>query len=141
MIWKTPPSMQHLNAIHENTAVAQLGIEFISATDDSITARMPVDERTKQPIGLLHGGASVLLAETLGSSAANCCVDTNTHYCVGLEINANHIRGARSGWVTGTTTALHIGSTTHVWEIKIRDDAGKLTCVSRITMAVIKREK
>jgi 1,4-dihydroxy-2-naphthoyl-CoA hydrolase len=139
MIWKTPPSIQHLNAIHEKTAVAQLGIEFISANDDSITARMPVDERTKQPIGLLHGGASVLLAETIGSSAANYCVDTNTHYCVGLEINANHVRGARSGWVTGTAMALHIGSTTHVWEIKIRDDAGKLTCVSRITMAVIAR--
>jgi 1,4-dihydroxy-2-naphthoyl-CoA hydrolase len=139
MIWKTPPSMRHLNAIHEKTAVEQLGIEFIEATDDSITARMPVDERTKQPMGLLHGGASVLLAETLGSSAANYCVDTNTHYCVGLEINANHIRGARSGWVTGTATALHIGSTTQVWEIKMRDDAGKLTCVSRITMAVIAR--
>jgi 1,4-dihydroxy-2-naphthoyl-CoA hydrolase len=140
MIWKTPPSMQHLNAIHEKTAVAQLGIEFISATDDSITARMPVDERTKQPMGLLHGGASVLLAETLGSSAANCCVDSRTHFCVGLEINANHIRGARGGWVTGTTTALHLGSTTQVWEIKIRDDADKLICVSRITMAVIAKK-
>ncbi len=139
MIWKTAPSMQHLNAIHEKTAVAQLGIEFISATDDSITARMPVDERTKQPMGLLHGGASVLLAETLGSSAANYCVDTDTHYCVGLDINANHIRGARSGWVTGIAKPMHIGSTTQVWEILIRDDAGKLTCVSRITMAVIAR--
>jgi 1,4-dihydroxy-2-naphthoyl-CoA hydrolase len=140
MIWKTPPSMQHLNTIHEKTAVAQLGIEFIEATDDSITARMPVDERTKQPMGLLHGGASVLLAETLGSSAANYCVDTATHFCVGLDINANHIRGARGGWVTGTAKALHIGSTTQVWEILIRDDAGKLTCVSRITMAVIARK-
>lgn len=141
MIWKTPPSMQHLNAIHEKTAVAQLGIEFIESNDDSITARMPVDERTKQPMGLLHGGASVLLAETLGSSAANCCIDTTTHFCVGLDINANHIRGARSGWVTGIAKPMHIGSTTQVWEILIRDDTGKLTCVSRITMAVIKRDK
>jgi 1,4-dihydroxy-2-naphthoyl-CoA hydrolase len=139
MIWKSPPSIQYLNAIHEKTAVAKLGIEFIEATDDSITARMPVDERTKQPMGLLHGGASVLLAETLGSSAANYCVNTDTYYCVGLEINANHIRGVRSGWVTGTAMALHIGSTTQVWEIKIRDESGKLTCISRITMAVIAR--
>ncbi len=140
MIWKTFPSMQHLNAIHENTAVAQLGIEFIEATDDSITARMPVDERTKQPMGLLHGGASVLLAETLGSSAANCCVDTSTHYCVGLDINANHIRATTGGWVKGTTKAIHIGRTTQVWEILIHDEAGKLTCISRITMAVIPRK-
>lgn len=132
--------MQHLNAIHEKTAVAQLGIEFIEASDDSITARMPVDERTKQPMGLLHGGASVLLAETLGSSAANYCVDTATHFCVGLDINANHIRAARGGWVTGTTKAIHIGSTTQVWEIIIRDEANKIVCVSRITMAVVKHK-
>ena len=131
--------MQHLNAIHEKTAVAQLGIEFIEASDDSITARMPVDERTKQPMGLLHGGASVLLAETLGSSAANYCVDTATHFCVGLDINANHIRAARGGWATGTTKAIHIGSTTQVWEIVIRDEASKIVCVSRITMAVVSR--
>ena len=140
MIWKTKPSMQHLNAIHEKTAVAQLGIEFIEASDDSITARMPVDERTNQPMGLLHGGASVLLAETLGSSAANYCVDTATHFCVGLDINANHIRAARGGWVTGTTKAIHIGSTTQVWEIIIRDEANKIVCVSRITMAVVKHK-
>jgi 1,4-dihydroxy-2-naphthoyl-CoA hydrolase len=140
MIWKTTPSIQHLNAIHEKTAVAQLGIEFISANDDSITARMPVDERTKQPMGLLHGGASVLLAETLGSSAANCCVDTATHFCVGLDINANHIRSARGGWVIGMAKAIHIGSTTQVWEIIIRDEADKIICVSRITIAVVKRK-
>jgi 1,4-dihydroxy-2-naphthoyl-CoA hydrolase len=140
MIWKSRPTLQQLQSIHEKTAVAQLGIEFTEVSDDSISARMPVDDRTKQPMGLLHGGASVVLAETLGSCGANCCVDTATHYCVGLDINANHIRGARSGWVIGTAKAIHVGSTTQVWEILIRDDAGKLTCVSRITMAVIARK-
>ncbi len=141
MIWKNRPTTKHLQDIHINTAVAQLGIEFTEVTDDAISARIPVDDRTKQPMGLLHGGASVLLAETLGSSAANCCVDQASHFCVGLDINANHIRAAIGGWVTGITKAIHIGSTTQVWEITLRDDAGKLTCISRITMAVIARKK
>lgn len=139
MIWKNRPTLQHLQAIHEKTAVVQLGIEFTEVTDDSISARMPVDTRTLQPMGLLHGGSSVLLAETLGSCAANCCVDSANYLCVGLDINANHVRGVRSGWVHGTTKAIHIGSTTHVWEILISDDADRLICVSRITMAVIAR--
>ncbi len=98
---------------------------------------MPVDERTRQPYGLLHGGASVVLAETLGSSAGNLCVDTASQVCVGLEINANHLRAARTGVVTGTARALHVGRTTQVWEIRIENEAGKPVCISRLTLAVV----
>jgi 1,4-dihydroxy-2-naphthoyl-CoA hydrolase len=100
---------------------------------------MPVDARTIQPMGILHGGASVLLAESVGSVAATLCVDPQKFYCVGLDINANHIRSARSGWVTGTARAIHVGRTTQVWEIRITDEADKLVCLSRLTMAVIAR--
>ena len=118
-----------------------LGIEFTEVGPDFLCARMPVDYRTIQPMGLLHGGASVVLAETLGSVAANCCVNNNTHLCVGLDINANHIRSATEGYVYGKTTPLHIGGTTQVWEIKITNEKGGLICISRITMAVIERKK
>lgn len=114
-----------------------LGIVFTEVGDDYISAEMPVDHRHHQPYGLLHGGASVTLAETLGSVAAHLTVDTDKYKTVGLEINANHIRAVHSGTVTGTARPLHIGRTTQVWEIRIKNEQDKLTCVSRITMAVI----
>ncbi|MCB0489513.1 MAG: hotdog fold thioesterase [Cyclobacteriaceae bacterium] len=117
--------------------VGHLGIEFTEVGEDYLCATMPVDHRTHQPMGLLHGGASVALAETLGSVAATCCVNLNTQYCVGLEINANHIKSAREGIVTGKVTPIHIGKKTHVWEIRITNAMSELICVSRITMAVI----
>ena len=122
--------------IHADTAVSTLGMEFLDVGADSITARVPVDKRTRQPYGLLHGGVSVVLAETLGScGAAYSCPEG--YRAVGLDINANHIRGATSGWVTGTARPVHIGRTTQVWQIDMKDDAGATTCVSRITMAVL----
>ena len=135
-IWKRPVSIEDLTAIHVDTAVAHLGIEFLEVGDDFIRARVPVDTRTKQPFGLLHGGVSVLLAETLGSCGAAYAAPEGQRF-VGLDINANHLRGATSGWVTGITRPVHIGRTTQVWQIELRNDAGELTCVSRITMAVL----
>ncbi len=135
-IWKQPVSVEHLTAIHVDTAVAALGIEFLEVGDDFISARVPVDNRTKQPYGLLHGGVSVVLAETLGSCGAASAAEPG-YRCVGLDINANHLKGATSGWVTGITRPVHIGRTTQVWQIDLRNDAGELTCVSRITMAVL----
>lgn len=133
-------TLDHLNAMSAETMVEHIGIEYTAIGDDFISAKMPVDHRTHQPLKLLHGGASVALAETLGSVAANCVVDPKTHYCVGLEINANHIRSATKGFVLGTTKPLHIGKSTQVWEIKITNEEGKLVCVSRITMAVLERK-
>ena len=135
-IWTRPVSVAELTRIHEGTAPAHLGIEFLEVGDDFITARVPVDARTKQPYGLLHGGVSVVLAETLGSCGAIYCTPPGQRV-VGLDINANHIRAATSGWVTGKTTPVHVGRSTQVWAIELRDEAGKLTCVSRITMAVL----
>jgi 1,4-dihydroxy-2-naphthoyl-CoA hydrolase len=129
-------SVQILTDIHRDTAAQHLGMEFLEVGDDFITARVPVDARTKQPYGLLHGGVSVVLAETLGScGAAYSCPEG--HRAVGLDINANHLKGTTSGWVTGTTRPVHIGRTTHVWQIDLRNDFGELTCSSRITMAVL----
>ena len=135
-IWTLPITIDHLTAIHVDTAVAQLGIEFLEVGDDFVKARVPVDKRTRQPYGILHGGVSVVLAETLGSCAAAACVPAG-YRCVGLDINANHIKGATSGWVTGIARPVHVGRTTQVWHIDLRNDAGDLTCVSRITMAVL----
>ncbi len=129
-----------LNKMCVNTMVQHIGIEFTGIGDDFIEARMPVDHRTHQPMGLLHGGASVVLAETLGSVAATCCVDLNKQYCVGLDINANHLKSVREGFVTGVTKPIHIGKRTHVWEIKITNEQNELVCVSRITMAVIDKK-
>jgi 1,4-dihydroxy-2-naphthoyl-CoA hydrolase len=135
-IWKKPISVEILTAAHIDTTVAHLGIEFLEVGDDFIRARVPVDTRTRQPYGLLHGGVSVVLAETLGScGAAYSCPEGQR--AVGLDINANHLRGATQGWVTGVTRPVHIGRTTQVWHIELSDEAGKLTCVSRITMAVL----
>ncbi len=135
-IWKQNLGIEALAAMHKNTAVEHLGLEFLEMGDDFISARIPVDARTIQPYGLLHGGVSVVLAETLGSCGAACAVPSG-YRTVGLDINANHIKGASSGWVTGITRPVHIGRTTHVWAIELRNDAGELTCVSRITMAVL----
>lgn len=125
-----------LNALSRGTAIEALGIEFVDIGDDRLVATMPVDPRTVQPYGLLHGGASVLLAETLGSSAGNMCV-AEGEICVGLEINANHVRAVREGRVTGTARPLHLGRSTQVWEIRIEDARGRLACVSRLTLAVV----
>ncbi len=130
-------TLEHLNNLSRNTMSERIGIEFTQIGPDFIEARMPVDARTHQPLGLLHGGASVALAETLGSVAATCCVDISRQFCVGLEINANHIRGVRSGYVKGTTRPIHIGKKTQVWEIRIVDEKEDLVCISRITMAVL----
>ena len=135
-IWKKPISVEALAAIHTDTAPAHLGMEFLEVGDDFIRGRVPVDARTKQPYGLLHGGVSVVLAETLGScGAAYACAEG--HRAVGLDINANHLRGATQGWVTGIARPVHIGRSTHVWQIELSNDAGELTCVSRITMAIL----
>lgn len=123
---------------HRPTLADALGIELVSLTDDYLEGRMPVDGRTHQPMGLLHGGASVALAETLGSIGAATRIDVTKQACVGLEINANHIKGVRAGWVRGRATALHVGRRTQVWEIRItHEETGALVCVSRLTLAVI----
>ncbi len=139
-IWHRRPTLDDLRAMAEATAIDHLGIEFTEIGDDFLTARMPVDRRTIQPYGLLHGGASVLLAETVGSAAAHCCIDGSAWLTVGIEINANHVRGVREGWVHGTARPLHIGRTTQLWEIRIVDDASRLVCVSRLTIGVVPRE-
>ena len=136
-IWTRPITLEKISASNTHTAIGNMGIEFTEIGDDFLSGRMPVDHRTVQPYGILHGGASVLLAETLGSIGANYCVKGENQRAVGLEINANHLRAASSGWVTGTARPIHIGGSTQVWEIKIVNDEGKMTCISRITMAVI----
>ena len=134
-IWKR--NLDDLPLPFKENMVTYLGIEITGQGDDCLTGTMPVDQRTIQPMGLLHGGASVVLAETLGSIAANLtCADSC--YCVGLEINANHIRPVTDGLVTGTARAIHIGQSTQIWEIKLEDNKGRLTCISRITLAVKK---
>ncbi|MCG8519177.1 hotdog fold thioesterase [Marinobacter xestospongiae] len=138
-IWATTPNLEMLAASSENTAVSTLGIEYLEIGDNFVRGRMPVDHRTHQPFGILHGGASVLLAETLGSMAANCCIREPGKVAVGLDINANHIRSVASGWVYGTARPVHLGSSTQVWEIIIEDENEKTVCVSRLTMAVVAR--
>ena len=130
--------IQHLG---KNTLGEHLGIQFSEIGENYFKATMPVDHRTKQPYGLLHGGASVALAETLGSVASALIIDPEKFICVGLEINANHIRSVRSGFVIGTCTPLHIGATTHVWDIRIHDEKDKLVCVCRLTVAILKKKE
>jgi 1,4-dihydroxy-2-naphthoyl-CoA hydrolase len=137
-IWRSLQTLETLNS-RSDTMISNIGIRFTEIGDDFLRATMPVDARTVQPYGLLHGGASVALAETLGSMGAAMCVDAQEFQVVGQEINANHVRAARSGVVTGTARPVHIGGRTHVWSIEILNDAGKLVCISRITMAVIRR--
>ena len=135
-IWKQPISVEILNRIGVGTANEHLGMEFTEVGDDFLTARVPVDHRTIQPYGLIHGGVSVALAETLGSCGAAFSIPEG-YRTVGLDINANHLKSASRGWVTGTARPVHIGRTTQVWAIELKNDAGELTCVSRITMAVL----
>ncbi|CAM5327583.1 hotdog fold thioesterase [Rhodanobacter lindaniclasticus] len=136
-LWKQPTDLARLNGWSADTMMQALGIRITAIGDDWLQGTMPVDARTHQPYGLLHGGASVALAETLGSTAAMLTLDPQQELAVGLDINANHVRGVRSGTVTGTAKALHIGRTTQVWEIRIENEEGALVCISRITMAVI----
>jgi 1,4-dihydroxy-2-naphthoyl-CoA hydrolase len=139
MLFPTDITLAALNATSLNTLIAHVGIEYTHLTSDTLTARMAVDAKTKQPMGILHGGASVVLAETVGSMASNLVVDREKYYCVGLEINANHIRKATSGYVYGKATPLHIGKSTHVWQIHITDDKDQLVCTSRLTVAVLEK--
>ncbi len=139
-IWKRDIDLARLNLGSANTLMAHLGILYTEVGDDYLRGTMPVTAHTHQPMGLLHGGASVVLAETLGSVAGNLCVGLD-HCCVGLEINANHVRGKREGVVTGTARPLHLGATTQLWQIEIVDEAGRLVCTSRITLAVLRQKK
>ncbi|MCS5489827.1 hotdog fold thioesterase [Algoriphagus limi] len=140
MIFQSIPSLDELNKSGEGTMVSHLGIKFTDIGDGSLTATMPVDERTKQPMGLLHGGANVVLAETLGSVASSLTIDLTKQTCVGLEINANHLKSVRSGLVKGVATPIHAGRSTQVWEIKIYNENESLCCVSRITMAILDKQ-
>lgn len=138
-IWKKQVDIEVLNKLSANTMGETLDMKFVEIGDDYIKASMPVDKRTHQPLGLLHGGASAALAETVGSVASSLCIDDD-QICVGIEINCNHIRGKKSGLVVATAEPLHIGASTHVWDIKIRDEREKLVCVSRLTVAVLKNK-
>jgi uncharacterized protein (TIGR00369 family) len=140
-IWEKPISVEILTSIHKDTTVAHLGIEFLEVGEDFIRGRVPVDARTRQPYGLLHGGVSVVLAETLGSCGAVFSCQAAGHNVVGLDINANHLRSATSGWVTGVARPVHIGRSTHVWQIDLSNDEGQLTCISRLTMAILVQGK
>ena len=134
-------TLESLNSLSKNTMVEHLGIEFSEIGADYLKAIMPVNERTIQPLGLLHGGASVALAETLGSLASTMTIDLNNYYCVGLDINANHVKSAKEGLVEGTARPIHIGKKTQVWEIRIENKDNELICISRITMAIIDKKK
>ena len=140
-IWRQDIDLKRLNEqMCRGNMLEHLDISFTQIGPDSISARMPVDWRTHQPAGILHGGASVVLAETVGSVAANLCVDMEKYACVGQEINANHLRSKKSGWITGTARPLHRGLRSQVWEIRIVDEEDKLICISRLTMATVKKE-
>lgn len=136
-IWFTPPDPVALNARGRGTANEHVGVEVVEVGLDYLKGRLPVDDRTRQPAGVLHGGMSVVLAETLASWGAACTVDPQRFHCVGQEINANHVRAAQRGWVYGTARPLHIGRTSQIWEVHIHDEAGRLVCVSRMTAAVL----
>ena len=138
-IWKQTADLDRINGWNANSLVDHIGIRITEIGDDFLRGTMPVDARTKQPFGLLHGGASVALAESLGSLAGNLCLDAN-EMAVGLDINANHLRAVTGGVVTGTARSLHIGRTTQVWEIRIEDERGRLVCISRLTLAVVPRD-
>lgn len=138
MLWKSPLDIDALNQMPPNIA-QHIGIRFSGWDDESLSATMPVDGRTHQPAGILHGGASVVLAESLGSVASNLLIDASKYAAVGLEVNANHLRPVADGIVTGTCRAVHIGGKTHVWDIRITNEQGKLVCISRLTVAIIAR--
>lgn len=138
-LWKQPPDLEQLNASSQGTLMEVLGIRFDAFGDDWLRASMPVDRRTHQPFGLLHGGASVALAETVGSTAALLTLDAERELAVGLDINANHLRGIREGAVSATARPLHLGRSTQVWDIRINDQHDRPACISRLTMAVVPR--
>ncbi len=138
-IWQSPQSLEAMNAARDRTMIQHLGIVFSEVGDDFIRATMPVDERTHQPHGMLHGGASVALAETVGSMGAAMCIDRSQYFCVGQEINANHVRSVRRGQVTATARPVHLGGRSQVWAIDIVTDSQDLVCISRLTVAVIKQ--
>ena len=142
-VWFRRPTPEAIKARHVGTLPALMGMEFDEVGDDFIRGRIPVDERTIQPAGILHGGASVVLAEALGSIACAHCLNPETHYCVGLEINANHVRSAPrgSGWVTGVARPVHTGRSTHIWEIRLTDEKDRLVCISRLTLAILEKNK
>lgn len=140
-LWPRDYSPQELNRLNAGNLLGHLGIEFIAIDSDSLTARMPVDHRTTQPFGLLHGGASVALAESVGSVASFLALRDSSKTTVGLEINANHLRPVTSGFVYGVARPLHLGRNTQVWEIRISDDDVRLVCVARLTVAVVPRHK
>ena len=133
-------TIDHMNSHFRNNMVEYLGIEYTKVGEDFLDGKMPVDHRTMQPFNILHGGASVVLAETLGSVGSNLCIDQSSQYCVGLEVNANHLKSATSGFVYGRAQAVHLGKRTHVWEIKIHNEDKQLVCVSRLTVAVIDKK-
>lgn len=139
MVFSKKPDLDFINQMGKDNMPGFLEINFTKIGDDFLEAEMPVNNKTKQPMGLLHGGANVVLAETLGSIAAILTLNLDTHYAVGLEINANHLRAVKEGKVLGRATPLHIGRKTQVWEIKITDNQGKLSCISRITMAILQK--
>jgi 1,4-dihydroxy-2-naphthoyl-CoA hydrolase len=138
-IWFKPYKLEQIRFSHPCLA-SHIGIEFIELGGDFLRARMPVDDRTRQPYGILHGGASVALAETLGSTGAGLVIDQTKYRCVGQEINANHVRAVRTGWVIGTARAVHLGKRSHIWEIRIVDEQDRLVCISRLTMFILERE-
>ncbi len=138
-IWKIPVTVELLNANQKNNIVSHLGIEFTEVGEDFLSGKMPVDERTRQPYGILHGGAHVVLAETLGSTAANLVLELGKAHAVGLDINSNHIKSIREGYVYGVAKPIHIGGATQVWEIKISDEDGVLLNISRLTMFVVRK--
>jgi len=141
MIWfDKNVSLESLKALGKGTMTEHLGVEWVELGKDFFKAKMPVDHRTIQPYGLLHGGASCVLAETIGSVASHLVIDPSEFYCVGIEINANHIRSAKEGFVYGTCSPLHIGSSTHVWDIRITNEEEKLICISRLTVAIMKKK-
>lgn len=138
-IWKIPFTLEDIAVRGRDTMVEHMGVRFTAIGEDSLTATLPVDHRSRQYLGILHGGASAFLAETVASVAANLAVDPHTHVCVGLEINANHLRPVPAGTVTATATAVHLGQTTQVWDVRLTDDRARLCCVARMTMAVRRR--
>jgi len=138
-MWFKPFTVEELNSYPKNHIGGLLGIEFTEIGADFIKGTMPVDERTHQIAGILHGGASVVLAETLGSIASYMCIDPEKYVAVGLEVNANHLRPVKSGFVTGICTIIHRGAKTHIWDIKLYDDRGKMNCISRLTVAIINK--
>ena len=140
-IWKLKPELDVINERGRNTMSEHLGIEFIGVGDDFLSAKMPINERNRQPLGIMHGGASCVLAETVGSTAAQFCIDMSQFYCVGLDINTNHTRAIREGLVLATAKPFHLGRTTQVWGIEIRDETDHLISVTRLTMAVLARDR